>query len=281
MKNFTPAMLEALADAATALSVCWKIVRVDGVTLRLTDLDQPITVLGELYLPNGSTERTAISYTDGLSAQNIDIRGLFDSDLITEEDLLDGRYNYARVTVLLVFSERPELRPIELLRARMGETEIDRGNYATRLNSMSHAFRASVGETTSPICRTVFGDNRCKVPLVDHRITTTITEIVDARTFKVAAAIAAPSKYFYGRATMLNGVAAGEGMEIRSATADSVIIYLPYRNLPAVGNQIQIDAGCDYTRQTCKNVYNNLLNNRSEPDLPGQDELIAPTVSSS
>lgn len=278
MKNFTPAMKAALADPTIVISVCWRITRVDGFVLRLTDLDQPITVLGQLYIPNGSTERTAITFTDGISADNVDIRGIFDSDLITEEDLTLGLYNYARIEVLGVFVDRPDLRPWEILRGRLGETEVERGTYQVKLNSLAHAFRAAVGETTTPICRTVFGDARCKVNLLDHRLTGTITEVVDSRTFKVSVAITNPSKYRFGTFRMTSGVANGQQCEIRSATSDTITIYLPLRNAPAVGDAVQIDAGCDYTRETCKNVYNNLINMRAEPDLPGQDELLAPTV---
>lgn len=287
MKDFTPDMLEALADPDVVISVCWTITRVDGLILRLTDLDQPITVLGNLYLPNGSTERTAITYTDGISADNIDIRGIFDTDLITEQDLQDGLYNYARIQVLGVFAERPDLRPWEMLRGRLGETEIDRGSYQVKLNSLAHSFKAAIGETTSPVCRAVFGDARCKVPLVDHRITRTISSVTDSRTFVVSPAISNPAKYKFGMARLTNGPAVNQQCEIRGVTTDlvantsTVTLYLPLRTSPAAGNTLQLDAGCDYTRATCKDVYNNLVNMRAEPDLPGQDELLAPSVEAS
>lgn len=39
-----------------------------------------------------------------------------------------------------------------------------------------------------------------------------------------------------------------------------------------VGDVFQIIAGCDKSRSTCSGVYNNILNFRAEPDVPGTDQ---------
>lgn len=277
MKNFSPEMRAALADPSLPMHVCWRITRTDGVVKRFTDADRPVYVEGFEYTPNGSTERTAIAYTAGLASDNLDVRGILDSDTITEADLMAGKYDYAEVEIMLVFTSRPDLRAVTMMSGLLGEVETDRGTYSVRMNSMNHMFNHTIGEQTTPICRAVLGDARCKVNMVPWTQEVVITEIVSNRRFK-AASIANPTALSYGTLTMVNGPAAGLSMEIRAASATEVEIFLPMRVLPAVGNTMRLKAGCDNTRATCKNVYNNLINNRSEPDLPGQDELIAPTI---
>jgi uncharacterized phage protein (TIGR02218 family) len=40
-----------------------------------------------------------------------------------------------------------------------------------------------------------------------------------------------------------------------------------------VGNSFQIVAGCDKTHQTCISKFNNIINFRGEPFVPGTDAI--------
>ena len=42
-----------------------------------------------------------------------------------------------------------------------------------------------------------------------------------------------------------------------------------------IGDQFTIHAGCDKRRETCSAKFNNIVNLRAEPDLPGQDAVTA------
>jgi len=42
----------------------------------------------------------------------------------------------------------------------------------------------------------------------------------------------------------------------------------------AIGDSFEIQAGCDKTFETCINRFNNAINFRGEPHMPGQDEIL-------
>jgi hypothetical protein len=47
---------------------------------------------------------------------------------------------------------------------------------------------------------------------------------------------------------------------------------MPY--LPAIGDTYSMHAGCDYSLETCRDRFNNILNMRAEPYVPGVDRLV-------
>ena len=63
-------------------------------------------------------------------------------------------------------------------------------------------------------------------------------------------------------------------MEIKAYTVGAFTLQLPMPYPVAVGDTFAISAGCDKSKATCKNRFNNLVNMRAEPDLPGQDKIM-------
>lgn len=271
---------EALADPATILATIWRLTRTDGVVLRLTDLDVPLQSDGYAHLPNGSTERTSVRLGTGLGAGNLDIRGLFSSDQITEDDLRLGRYDHASLLVSIAFANR-DLPSIPLAKGRFGEVSIDNGQYQVEINDLAQALQASIGEATSAACRADFADGRCQASLATWRATYTLASVPDARTLVLTGPSALPAgTYVNGLVEVMDGPAAGWRMEVRSWNAGTLTLglYLPLSVLPAAGATVRVTAGCDKSRATCKAVFGNVINFQGEPDVPGIDALAAPEV---
>jgi uncharacterized phage protein (TIGR02218 family) len=57
------------------------------------------------------------------------------------------------------------------------------------------------------------------------------------------------------------------------ATYDRLVLPLAFPYTPQVGDTFTLTAGCDHRKDTCKNKFNNLVNFRGEPFVPGQDIL--------
>lgn len=86
--------------------------------------------------------------------------------------------------------------------------------------------------------------------------------------------------YFaYGKVKWLTGANAGYSMEVRSFAPGAVTIVLPMEYPIAIGDTYTITAGCDKQFGTCKNRWNNVVNFRGEPYIPGIDTVIRPQVS--
>jgi hypothetical protein len=74
----------------------WTITRADGVVLRFTDHDAPLSVDGQTFAP-AAADASARQKRAGLDGQNREFRGAISSDQITFEDLAAGRYRGATV----------------------------------------------------------------------------------------------------------------------------------------------------------------------------------------
>lgn len=73
------------------------------------------------------------------------------------------------------------------------------------------------------------------------------------------------------------GLNAGLGMEVKNwfPEQNSVELFLALPYVPAVGDTLAIWTGCNKTMPMCTNRFNDLINMRAEPFVPGQDALVA------
>lgn len=281
MRVLDPAILEALATGRSALVTCQEIVRRDGVALRMTSADIPLVVDGALYHPMGSTERTAVEMSDGLTADNLVLRGVFVDGLVAPADILSGRLDHATVRVFLAFADGAAPGIVPLTEGRFGQARLQGLGYEVEMANITHALQASVGEVTTPGCRAQLGDARCQVNLAVWQFDRAIASLPDARMLVLASALPGlASTFAQGVLEVLTGAAAGLRMEIRAVAGTTVEMYLPLGTAPAVGDTVRITAGCDKSRATCRAVFANTINFQGEPDLPGLDALVAPEVTS-
>jgi len=81
--------------------------------------------------------------------------------------------------------------------------------------------------------------------------------------------------YFdYGLITFTSGANVGLSMEIKSYVPGQFVLQLPLPYAAEAGDEYTAVAGCNKSRATCRDTFDNLINFRGEPDIPGQDKLI-------
>lgn len=276
MRTLSQPLLDALADPTAVIPTYTKITRRDGVVLRLVDLDVDSSYAGETYSSSGGQERSAVQFTSGLSADNVDVNGVYDSELIDEGQLLAGAFNYAAVEVFLAVHNSPTLEKIVLLQGYFGEFSYDMGRYKMSVNVYNYGFSHSIGAVTSPTSRSLLGSPREPVNLAAYQINTTIIAVDSPNVLRVAATV--NSAYNDGVAFFTTGAASGLEAEILDAAGNVVTLFLPMTVVAAVGDGVRLTQGYDGSRAQCSSKFNNLLNFNGEPDLPGQDEFMNPTV---
>lgn len=91
---------------------------------------------------------------------------------------------------------------------------------------------------------------------------------------------AASGWYDGGVLVFETGANAGDhlALEVLSWNAETRAFALlePARFAVAPGDRFRVSPGCDKRRRTCRDRYDNVVNMRAEPDLPGLDSLLAP-----
>ncbi|WP_080378710.1 DUF2163 domain-containing protein [Burkholderia cenocepacia] len=81
--------------------------------------------------------------------------------------------------------------------------------------------------------------------------------------------------YFaYGYVKFTSGLNAGLTAFVKSSAVGSVTLGMPLPNAISPGDAYVIVAGCDKQFGTCRDRYNNVPNNRSEPYVPGPDTIL-------
>jgi len=105
----------------------------------------------------------------------------------------------------------------------------------------------------------------------------TVTNAIDRKTFEidVTEARAVDDWFNVGAATFESGLNQGRSMEIKDwIAADSrVVLYLALPNDIQVGDELRLYPGCDKTLATCRDKFDNVINFRGEPFVPGSDFL--------
>ena len=266
---------ENLRKPNVGLCLCWKIMRGDGLTLRFTNHDQPITVDGETFQPSSSFSGSAVSSKSGLSVDNLNVLAIV-SDDITEDDLMAGEYDDAEVILYLAQWTDVNAGLWPLKRGYIGEVKTMGQQFEAELRGLSERIQRTQGLIYTIECTAILGDARCTKDLTAFTHTATVTSTKsDDRTFRCD--VVQPVRYFqYGTCEFTSGPNDGRRVEVLGHQSGGLITLLERMPYPIIeGTTVQLVAGCDKLAATCRTKFSNLLNFRGFPFMPTEEQAMA------
>lgn len=286
MSRALHASLQAkLNSGTTNLCHIVTITRKDGQVFRYTDLDIDVTVSGNLYESSNSFQVSAITSSSNNGIQSTNCNIFFSASGFTEIDTVRGAYDYAAVEFAVVDYIHPEWGKVILLTGKMSSingTNRKQGQF--EMNGILSIADQKIGEYYSSECRANLADVRCKVPLVDVQGTGAITGALSNSFFYAILAGPNPIDGLYnnGVITFTSGLNLGVSMEIISqlhnlagpANELKLFLSLALPNNVQVGDTFDIVSGCDKRPITCKNKFDNIVNFRGEPFVPGSNYIM-------
>jgi uncharacterized phage protein (TIGR02218 family) len=260
-----------LDGEVTTLALCWRVERCDGVALGLTDHDRDLVIDGLVHRAAPGMTPSAIKRSDGLDADTMDVAGALTSAAISEDDLLAGRWDGARV-MLFAVDWTDTSQCVDLGEGTIGAVDTKQGAFTAELQGPAAALDAPMSEVTSPECRAELGDKRCRVAMAGRRRIVRVTSVANAA-LTVDASEAFVNAYGGGRLRWLSG--ANGGLESAVARSDGASVTLRAPPVFAVesGAMVELIEGCDKSLATCAGRFGNAANFRGEPYLPGIDLL--------
>jgi uncharacterized phage protein (TIGR02218 family) len=270
-------MLTHIAGQALTLCACWRFLRADAVVRAFTDHDTPLVYGAYTYQPIAAGNLSNISQSNKLSVDNQDIEQPFETGFFTEAELRAGIWDGAEYWVFLVNWEDLGMGDIKLSHGWLGQSEI--GDYSAKIEmrSLTQRLAIPVGRVMTPECSANLGDARCKVSLAGYTHAGTVSSVVTARRV-VAITGAAAGKtagyYDYGKITWTSGANAGLSMAVKSYDYSTNYVTL-LESMPydiTAGDAFSLQAGCDRRLATCRDRFNNVLNFRGWPHIPGTDK---------
>jgi uncharacterized phage protein (TIGR02218 family) len=280
MRTINGSLQTKLTSGTTTLCHITRITRKDGVVKRFTDHNADVVVGGFTYESDDSVLISAITTAtnNGMQSTNCDV--IFSTSGIADIDVVRGVYDNATVTFAIVDYTDTALGEIILMTGIITVFDVtDKGRGSFEIRGLLTRGDARVGEYYSAECRADLGDTRCKVNLATYQ-TTGVVHLVERATSLQVDFTGTPGDGFYsfGVITFTSGNNIGLSLEVMTqaaidATYDRIVLPLAFPYTPEVGDTFTLTAGCNHQKTTCKTKFNNLVNFRGEPFVPGQDIL--------
>lgn len=254
----------------SALALCWRIDRSDGAGLALTSHDQDLLHGGVSYRAEAGMLPSAISKNAGVEPTSGEVAGALRTDALTEQDLALGRWDQSRLRLIAADWSDPAIEAIHLGDGELGEVSTDGGSFSVELRGAASRLAGPVCPSTSPECRAQLGDKSCRIDLAGRRVRASVLAL-DGATILLDREL--DERHLFGRLRYLSGANCGLSTIVLAVSGGQVSV----RDLPRAdiepGCVIEVREGCDKRFETCGTRFNNAVNFRGEPHLPGNDLL--------
>ena len=277
MRRIDPELQARLDSGATTLCRCWRIARADGAALGFTDHDCDLAFEGLTFRAEHGLEGAALERASGLAPDDTAVLGAFSAEAISAEDVRLGRYDGATVDLWLVDWRDPRLRH-HLFRGTIGRIERSDHAFTAEVDGLSAPLNRPCGRAFLPVCDAVFGDRRCGIDATgpDYAAEAAIVALDGDRTVVAEGLDDFASDWFSrGAGLWLTGANSGLSAEVRRQEGSRLSFWRAPAAPMAVGDRLRLTAGCDKRLESCRDRFDNLLNFRGFPHVPGDDWVSA------
>lgn len=272
--------------AGDAHSTCWmlRLALRDGTVLGFSDHDVDLN-----FDVGGGTVRYRAD--PGLILSDIVRTATFDADnfeasipiglLVTRAAVVGGKFTSAEARLFLINHKAPGQGALKYLLGNVTQARPEGDVAVFEVQSEKAKLAQTVGEVLSLQCRTWYGSPLCGA--TPESTAATVTAVTDDMTFTVSHPGTYADDYFNsGTVEFTSGALAGDlPIDIHDwSAAGQVVLYVAGSTRPAVGDTCTITRGCPRNRPACT-ARGQILRYRGEPDLPGSDKVLRPTIPSS
>lgn len=281
MKSVSAGLLAHLAGQVTTLATCWKVTRQDGRVFAFTDHVADLSISGITYSASSGYTASAIQTASALNVDNLEVQGALSSSSITEEDLLAGLWDFADIEIFQVNYADLTQGTLKLRRGQLGEVRTGRNAFAAELRGMMQRLQQAIGRIVAPACNADLGDSRCGINLgtfTGGTVTGTVTSVGSQRVPNDSALAQATGWFAGGLLTWTGGLNSGLSMEVKAYTSGGIIeLVQPMPFTIQIGDTYSMTAGCGKSLATCRDKFNNVVNFRGFPHLPGIEGIASGT----
>lgn len=268
VKQNIPTALQAHLDSgATTLCVCWRVTRKDGVVMGFTNHDGDLTFDGTTFEAEAGFTASMAQQALGLSVDNMEVVGAFNSNFITETDLISGVYDDADIEVYLVNWQDTAQRSIEMF-GSVGEVTQKGIEFTAELRSLTHRLNQKIGRVYSR-------DSDRKGMDTATQITATVSKVITRSLFEFTGAAQASDFYNRGLVTWTNGNNNNAQFDVKTYVNDggtaTVALWDQAVSDIQVGDTFTLVASWPRTADEHKERYGNLIDFRGFPHMPGKD----------
>jgi uncharacterized phage protein (TIGR02218 family) len=178
---------------------------IQGFAAHDKNITQDLASLGDtngsiVYQAASSFIQTAISNTNTMAVDNLEVEGILDPLAFDQDDIDAGIYDRAEIKIFMVDWTDLTLDPIALRRGHIGTISTAEKSFIAELRGMLQRYTDEIVELYSPTCRVDLGSTRCGVrrepPLWTASTAYTVREVRDAATGSVVRPLAFNDRHF-------------------------------------------------------------------------------------
>ncbi|GAB5348911.1 DUF2163 domain-containing protein [Alteriqipengyuania sp. 357] len=255
-------------DMLATRAFFWRIERRDGVTLGFTSHDRNLALDGLVLQAAPGIRPGALRQTAAIEGDDAQMEGVLTHAAISAADLAAGRFDGASVSMGRIDWQTGEAQT--LFGGTIGQTEQVSDGFSAQLRSPKAALDFDPVPRTSPACRARFCGPGCNLspPRFTHEASVLV---LDRAADAVSFGELAPAPFVFGELRWLDGPAAGLRQGIVAGESGMLVLDGPLAEGVGPGTRAELREGCDRTIATCSARFDNALNFRGEPFLPGND----------
>lgn len=270
MSGLEPGFAAHVESANTTICRCWAVTRRDGWTMGFTDHDMNLNFEGIDFCADTGLTAAALQQTTGLSVDNTEALGALSDAAITDEDIEAGRFDGAEVRAWLVNWADVALRAL-MFRGHIGEVTRREGAFEAELRGLTDILNQPTGRVYQKNGHAVLDADdptfAAQVPIV---------QVDNRQVFRFAGLESYREQWFqFGTLTLLDGAGADLQGSIKRDYEENglrvIELWRPIRAPIAVGDLVQLLAGCDNTIEAHQEKFGSILDFQGFPDLPGDD----------
>lgn len=274
MKTVSANLKTHLAGSTLTLAYLWLCNLSNGAVHAFTDHDQDIVFNGVTYLAATGFTASKIATTAALNVDNLEVQGMLNSATITDADLLAGIWDYAQITLTVVNYNDLTMGAMQLRQGWLGNVKSGRQNFYAELRGMMQPLQQAIGRVFAPSCDATLGDTKCGIVLATYTVIGAVTTATSSRVFTDSSRAEAAGYFEGGLITWTSGLNNTYQMEVKTFASGVITLQQGMANTVQVGDTYIMSAGCDKLLATCKTKFNNVVNFRGFPNVPGQDAMI-------
>jgi uncharacterized phage protein (TIGR02218 family) len=292
VKNIPSALLAHYQQDETTLALCWQVTRSDGVKVRATSHDRAITIatadpwpgVEGAYQATTGIAGSSVRSADDMSVDNAEISGQLSGEgfvipNLRVPDIEAGLYDGAEVLLFELNWAAPDDGQNILRRGHIGNIRRDSdGVFTCEVRGLAQKLSQITVRTDGATCDADLGDARCGVELALYTVNGDVSVAISRRSITVNVPADSPPVaagfYVGGLLRFTSGDNNGFAREVKAETLPALEFYEPFPADIDPGDTFTLEPGCDKTRPTCHDKYQNVINMRASGLLiPGQDYL--------
>lgn len=226
---------------------------------------------GKTYQSGYLVNLSEIESTNSFSNDNLEINIWLNCKLL-EQINGSGFDSKGEVEIYLINSENEnEAEPI--WKGHVGQFTICGSVIKIEARGVTYRLNNLVTKCYSPTCRAQLGDADCQVNIKDFTENAKVSKL-SGKGIYLDLAYEKLVKLKNAKIKFISGKASGEVFQVKNVISGKVTFYSNQGFKLRIGDEVEISPSCDKNFQTCCNVFDNAVNFRAEPHLPGFDEIL-------